>query len=574
MVPWELLPIVIVFVGAENMFNLVDAVTKTSTTLTVKDRIAEGLARAGTSNTLKVVSYNSILGVLAVFSFGAIRQFCVFAIVVLVAHWFLAHTFFLAVLSIDIQRLGELDTIIRRLCAGLDGAEYIMNDLWELVCANDTQVVDRNSATVSHAILPELVYEISIILQLLGASGIPHFSLERTEEFLLDIAHRKNSFKEPPSGLDRRKRVLLLAQEHMAKPYRSGGPRLAKRKRPYSLTELLHLVESIEHHFPLQHFDLRLPRIVASLGNSEVCPRSFPHGRGEESGYVDHIVWGLDITTPTLMSTSNREFRQWSPFGVGNANISVPHETSWADVCASAIHPSGEYVALGYENGDVVVFETFTGALISTMAGDNNYILSLTFSSVDPLLASASSTVIKIWDLRTGEECAASPFHHPNRVSTVAFSPDGKRLASISVDDSLRVWNISNGKIIHNYDGSNAVVWSPDGKYLAHVYLGEPQPGVFCVIRDAATCEVVASRPMKHDVDCMAFSPNGKQLAVGLEKTVLVMDVESLRDLARFHLARTRLQNRMEFATDLAFSPDGQYLAALTEYGEVSVWAV
>jgi hypothetical protein len=51
------------------------------------------------------VSYNAILGVIAVFSVGAVRQFCVFAIVVLVAHWFLAHTFFMAVLSIDVQRL-------------------------------------------------------------------------------------------------------------------------------------------------------------------------------------------------------------------------------------------------------------------------------------------------------------------------------------------------------------------------------------------------------------------------------------------------------------------------------------
>ncbi|KAJ7722301.1 sterol regulatory element binding protein cleavage-activating protein [Mycena maculata] len=113
MVPWELLPIVIVFVGAENMFNLVDAVGKTSVTLSVKQRIAQGLSHAGTSNTLKVVSYNSILGVMAFFAAGAIRQFCVFAIVVLVAHWFLAHTFFMAVLSIDIQRL-ELDDLLRQ----------------------------------------------------------------------------------------------------------------------------------------------------------------------------------------------------------------------------------------------------------------------------------------------------------------------------------------------------------------------------------------------------------------------------------------------------------------------------
>ncbi|KAJ8093044.1 hypothetical protein PM082_020525 [Marasmius tenuissimus] len=113
LVPWELLPIVIVFVGAENMFNLVDAVGRTPVTLSVKQRVAEGLSRAGTSNTLKVVSYNAILGVIAVFSSGAIRQFCIFAIVVLVAHWFLAHTFFMAVLSIDIQRL-ELDELLRQ----------------------------------------------------------------------------------------------------------------------------------------------------------------------------------------------------------------------------------------------------------------------------------------------------------------------------------------------------------------------------------------------------------------------------------------------------------------------------
>ncbi|KIJ63315.1 hypothetical protein HYDPIDRAFT_113295 [Hydnomerulius pinastri MD-312] len=113
MVPWSLLPIVIIFVGAENMFNLVDAVTKTSVTLPVKERIAEGLSRAGTSNTLKVVSYNCILGIIARSSAGAISQFCTFAVVVLVAHWFLAHTFFLAVLSIDIQRL-ELDELIRQ----------------------------------------------------------------------------------------------------------------------------------------------------------------------------------------------------------------------------------------------------------------------------------------------------------------------------------------------------------------------------------------------------------------------------------------------------------------------------
>ncbi|TFY79895.1 hypothetical protein EWM64_g4116 [Hericium alpestre] len=101
----------LIFTGMVEM--LVEAVVKTSITLPVKERIAEGLSGAGTSNSLKVLSYNIILGIIAKLSDGAIRQFCAFAVVVLVAHWFLVHTFFVAVLSIDLQRL-ELDELLQQ----------------------------------------------------------------------------------------------------------------------------------------------------------------------------------------------------------------------------------------------------------------------------------------------------------------------------------------------------------------------------------------------------------------------------------------------------------------------------
>ena len=118
------------FIGAENMFTLVrveptvttlflilitqvEAVVKTSISIPVKERIAEGLSRAGTSNSLKVLTYNVILGIIAFFARGATRQFCAFAVVVLVAHWFLVHTFFVAVLSIDLQRL-ELEELLQQ----------------------------------------------------------------------------------------------------------------------------------------------------------------------------------------------------------------------------------------------------------------------------------------------------------------------------------------------------------------------------------------------------------------------------------------------------------------------------
>ncbi|KAF8810091.1 sterol regulatory element binding protein cleavage-activating protein [Phlegmacium glaucopus] len=158
MVPWELLPIVIAFVGAENMFNLVDAVGKTSVTLSVKQRIAEGLSRAGTSNTLKVVSYNAILGIIAFFAVGAVRQFCSFAIVVLVAHWFLAHTFFMAVLSIDIARL-ELEELLRHDTSLVPSVPTVPNDgqnskqprsRWQkLIVATQTLLKGRAATNIS-----------------------------------------------------------------------------------------------------------------------------------------------------------------------------------------------------------------------------------------------------------------------------------------------------------------------------------------------------------------------------------------------------------------------------------------
>ncbi|KAG9026721.1 hypothetical protein FRB95_008527 [Tulasnella sp. JGI-2019a] len=111
MVPWAILPVMIVFIGAEDMFILIQEVTSTPVSIPVKERIALGLSRGGTSNTFKVFAYNALFGSMAYFATGAIRQFCIFTVVVLVAHWFLIHTFFVAVLAIDIQRLELADLL-------------------------------------------------------------------------------------------------------------------------------------------------------------------------------------------------------------------------------------------------------------------------------------------------------------------------------------------------------------------------------------------------------------------------------------------------------------------------------
>ena len=112
LVPWELLPFVIVVVGSENMFSLTKAIVDTPLSLTVSSRIAHGLGKVGVPITLTTLADILLLLIIALFlDVRAVREFCIFAIFSLIMDWFLQMTFFITVLSIDMQRLELADLL-------------------------------------------------------------------------------------------------------------------------------------------------------------------------------------------------------------------------------------------------------------------------------------------------------------------------------------------------------------------------------------------------------------------------------------------------------------------------------
>jgi hypothetical protein len=105
------------------------------------------------------------------------------------------------------------------------------------------------------------------------------------------------------------------------------------------------------------------------------------------------------------------------------------------------------------------------------LEGHSAPVWSVVFSPDGKTLASGSvDRSIKLWDVATGKVINTLN-GHSNWVYSVVFSPDGKTLASGSQDNSIKLWDVATGKVIHTLNGHShwvySVVFSPDGKTLA-----------------------------------------------------------------------------------------------------------
>jgi WD40 repeat protein len=193
------------------------------------------------------------------------------------------------------------------------------------------------------------------------------------------------------------------------------------------------------------------------------------------------------------------------------------------------ISPDGKTLAESERGcGAIILWNTETGRQIGTLRSDSSDKRThfLAFSPDSKLLAAGSEqgpkNSIDLWEVGPGKRIAVLGGHIGN-ISCLAFSRDGKTLASASRDTTIRLWSVPSRKEVATLSG----------------HIGS--------------------------VDAVAFNPNGRQLASGgKDKTIKLWDIVARRNTATLKVGTS--------VGSVGFSPDGKTLASRNWDGTVQLW--